>query len=67
MEITDEKLQELINEQRSNGGFISFDGDNCEDCVGWDMESRRCECGNRRVDWEVDGSDGEYYIFAVAY
>lgn len=31
---------------------ISFSGDdNCEDCSGWVPGNRRCECGNRRVDW----------------
>jgi len=40
-----------------NEEFFSFDGHNCEDwdenepCLGWDGESRRCNCGNRRVDW----------------
>ena len=31
---------------------LEFSGDdNCEGCAGWDGESRRCECGNRRVGW----------------
>ena len=37
---------------------IEFDGMNCNDfaadeegCDGWDGVSRRCNCGNRRVDW----------------
>ena len=35
-EITDERFEELIAEQRKGGGLISFDGsDNCEDCGGW--------------------------------
>ena len=34
--------------------FISFCGqDGCSDeCEGWDGESRRCQCGNRRVYWD---------------
>ena len=34
-----------------------FDGQNCDGpCRGWDGESRRCDCGNRRVCWvEEDG------------
>ena len=40
--------------------FIEFDGWNCNDgfqdveCAGWDGRSRRCNCGNRRVSWEVE-------------
>lgn len=33
--------------------FVSFDGQNCDDCQGWDGESSRCECGNRRISLEV--------------
>lgn len=34
---------------------IEFSGQNCEGpCSGWDGESRRCECGNRRVSWSRD-------------
>lgn len=39
-----------------NFSFFSFTGnDNCnENCAGWDGVSHRCDCGNRRVDWEFD-------------
>jgi len=41
-------------------GYISFDGQNCEDeCAGWNPKDRRCECGNRRVSW----TDGYYFDF----
>lgn len=34
------------------GGRVDFCGsDYCEGCDGWDGESRRCDCGNRRVNW----------------
>lgn len=64
--ITDEKLKELIDaamvDVRLSGGFVNFDGDEfCVDCKGWDGESRRCDCGNRRVDWTV--SDDDSYVY----
>ena len=44
--------------------FITFDGHNCEDdCPGWDGESRRCCCDNRRVDWEWENG----ILWAEAY
>lgn len=47
--------------QYGEDGFVEFRGDDyCEDeCRGWDGESHRCECGNRRMDWEWD--DGDIY------
>ena len=47
----------------SNNIFIPFCGNNCDDCMGWDGESKRCECGNRRVSWEWDGK----HLTAEAY
>lgn len=47
-----------------DGGYTEFDGSEyCEDCSGWDGISRRCQCDNRRVDWEIDS----YGIRAEAY
>lgn len=60
---------------RENGP-IEFDGMNCndyledeqEECDGWDGESRRCNCGNRRVSLEIGkNSDGSFYVMACAY
>lgn len=43
------------------GGPYDFDGQNCDGygegddwvgCSGWDGDSRRCNCGNRRVSWQ---------------
>jgi hypothetical protein len=57
-------------------GLIEFDGMNCNDyleeddveCGGWDGEERRCECGNRRVSWDIEKtSEGRYYALARAY
>ena len=51
-------------------GYISFDGQNCEDeCDGWNPKDRRCECGNRRVSW-TDGYYSDFRdmsIYAEAY
>ncbi|MCK4665910.1 hypothetical protein KAU33_04130 [Candidatus Dependentiae bacterium] len=40
-------------------GFTMFRGDNnCKiSCRGWDGESDRCECGERRVGWDYDYKD----------
>ena len=43
---------EAITKAKEGGQLINFSGDdNCENCNGWDGESRRCSCGNRRVSW----------------
>ena len=48
--------------------LIDFDGKNCDDCPGWNGESHRCVCGNRRVYWETNqNSDGKFYAYAAAY
>jgi hypothetical protein len=55
--------------------MIDFDGQNCADswdeganCMGWDGESHRCDCGNRRVYWETSrNSEGKFYAYAMAY
>jgi cysteinyl-tRNA synthetase len=42
---------------KQEGGYLE-DFDNrryCEDCLGWDGESGRCECGNRRLKWQNKG------------
>ena len=67
--------EEEVNKRRedikaSESAFIEFCGsDYCEDCSGWDGESHRCECGNRRVSWTT--ADWHTFdhpsIFAEAY
>ena len=47
-------FREEVELQKKTGGPFDFSGQNCEDCDGWDGESNRCNCGNRRVDW-VEG------------
>ena len=62
----DEKVAEL----QKDGGPFEFSGsDNCEGCSGWDGESHRCNCGNRRVDW-VKGYGFSFLnpeVYAEAY
>lgn len=57
-------------------GWVEFDGMNCndyldddeEECMGWDGEDRRCDCGNRRVSWSIQTeSDGSFTAYAEAY
>lgn len=45
-------FDEAVSKKMAIGGPFSFCGDStCEDCNGWDGESHRCYCGNRRVQW----------------
>ena len=57
-------------------GCDEFDGMNCNDyldeddgcCTGWDGESRRCECGNRRVEILTSQDvDGLWSAYGSAY
>jgi hypothetical protein len=62
---TDEIQHKVAEEE-----LHSFYGDDyCEDCGGWDGVSRRCECGNRRVEWvTADWHDFENpSVLAEAY
>ena len=48
-------FKEEVTRLTGGGGWYQFDGDDyCEDCNGWDGESHRCDCGNRRMYWEQD-------------
>jgi|14BtaG_2_1085337.scaffolds.fasta_scaffold03149_10 hypothetical protein len=64
-----EYFKEYYEEELDDNVFISFSGQNCEYtddgefCSGWDGESRRCSCGNRRVAWDWDNE----YLTAEAY
>jgi len=36
------------------GEWYEFEGHNCDgNCDGWDGYSHRCQCGNRRVSWQM--------------
>jgi hypothetical protein len=69
---------EAINAAKEalDDSFTDFEGNNCDEsamedgqsCAGWDGESHRCSCGNRRVYWEINRTDdGKFYALAVAY
>ena len=68
--------EEAIKAGIEAGGVDEFEGMNCNDyledgadeCTGWDGVSRRCDCGNRRVEWETGQySNGKFYAFGVAW
>jgi len=60
--------EEKIKEMKADATPISFGGDDeCRECSGWDMESHRCECGNRRVSWEKYGDFTNMTVYAQAY
>lgn len=62
------RLEEEAVEKIKKSGPISFNGDEyCENCSGWDGESRRCECGNRRVSWSYAGQVGSMYVYGEAW
>lgn len=69
----DTRYEELVAETLLSEGMFDFNGQNCDDwgdgpsCTGWDGESRRCDCGNRRVSWESDGDFRSMYIYGEAY
>lgn len=63
-EYSNDEQEAILNQFPPSGGLIGFNGQNCEDaryiddapdCGGWDGYSRRCDCGNRRVSWVVEG------------
>lgn len=72
---TQEEAEAAAIEYVKLNGPIEFDGMNCNDyldddqleCGGWDGESRRCECDNRRVYWQTDMINGKYTVVATAY
>lgn len=60
---SEDNLARIVQERTGAPFYVAFVGwDECEDeCRGWDGQSRRCECGNRRVEWDDD------ILSAVAY
>ena len=68
--------EEAVEAAIASGWVDDFDGNNCSEvedemgtvCNGWDGVSRRCECGNRRVNWEIGGDEETgYFAYACAY
>jgi len=73
---TEQEAEAAAIAYANENGLIDFDGMNCNDykedheveCGGWDGESRRCDCGNRRVYWSIQKNlDGTYAAWATAY
>ena len=67
---TEEEAISAAKEKLNKDVFIDFDGnDFCDDdCLGWDGESRRCDCGNRRVYWETEkDSNGKFYAYPQVF
>ena len=67
MATTEEEAVEKVRPK--DGEFIDFVGNNCDGpCSGWDGESRRCECGNRRVGFTTEKeANGNWYAYAEAW
>jgi hypothetical protein len=73
---TPEEAEAAARKYAEENGPIIFDGMNCNDykdedeveCDGWDGDDRRCNCGNRRVYWEIEKTiEGRFYAEARAY
>lgn len=65
----EEKVRRITRIAES-GILTDFNGQNCEECDGWDGVSRRCDCGNRRVGWNLYESDDFFlgpFIYGEAY
>ena len=56
-EVQDDNI--IFIEKGITDGFFIFHGnDNCKaSCRGWDGKSDRCDCGERRIEWDCDYSD----------
>lgn len=68
IDLADELARDEAIAVAKSGGMIRFSGDDdCEDCAGWDGESRRCECGNRRVGWESQGDFESMHVYGEAW
>ena len=66
----DEAIEAAKKAVVDSDDYVEFAGQNCDDdnnCPGWDGESSRCVCGNRRVYWSAYKDDkGEFYAVALA-
>ena len=67
---TEEEALEKAKQHAATNG-VEFSGDDtCNDFDGgceWDGESRRCNCGNRRVSWTTDNTPHGWLCFAEAW
>lgn len=64
----------ILKFKEDNNYYVKdFNGKNCNDwgdneCPGWNMNERRCDCGNRRVSIEIEkNDDGTFNVWAEAY
>jgi len=73
---TELEAETAAKEYALKHGPISFDGMNCNDykedheaeCGGWWGDDTRCECGNRRVYWDIQkNSRGKFSAWPCAY
>lgn len=69
---TEQEAIDAFVQHARDYGPVEFGGHNCEDigkdCEGWDGESHRCECGNRRVCLLTYKADnGNWVAYAEAY
>jgi len=63
------RAQAVKSEYRQSYMYFDNGTDSCcDDCGGWDGESRRCDCGNRRVYWATTKlHNGTFAAHAEAY
>lgn len=61
----DKREKELIEKELklNNSRWLDFENDDyCTDeCRGWDGDSTRCDCGNRRVSWRMSADETSVY------
>jgi hypothetical protein len=65
IEVANEVKMEILTTQQSKGD-ASIDCP-CDECSSWDGESRRCDCGNRRICWSSSGDFENMYVYAEAF
>lgn len=66
----DEKFAKAIKDYIEEYGeyYQDFSGKNCDECPGWSIHERRCDCGNSRVDWATDEKhDGTINVWPEAW
>jgi hypothetical protein len=69
-EIAHDDLVKTTVEAIKNGGdYVELEYYICEGdgCKGWDGDSNRCDCGNRRLNWSYEGNFKEPWIRPEAH
>ena len=74
LDIDSTKIFEALVKERleKQKGYFFDVGDRCrwfnddpdvDDCRGWDGVSKRCDCGNRKVNWAMEKDcDGDFFV-----